>query len=64
MLFGGFEPPEDTREVLCSCDVCGDRIRSGDIYYNLDGSRIHKDCLDEMSRKDILALLGIKEETA
>lgn len=67
MLFAKNEmidPPEDYREPFAKCGVCGDLIREGDTHYQIDGTFIHSDCLDELPRKEILKLLGIMEETA
>lgn len=67
MLFGkddGYFPPEENRDVFNRCDVCGESIRTGDQYYDLGMVYIHKDCLDEMPRSEILEIIGIKEETA
>lgn len=30
------EPPEDTREIIGQCRCCGEPIREGDSYYELD----------------------------
>lgn len=58
-----FEPSPDRRPVFGRCCVCGELIRAGEVFYDLDGNCIHKDCADELPRGELLGMLGVREET-
>lgn len=30
-------PPEDDREIVYVCEMCGEEIREGDDYYDIEG---------------------------
>ena len=42
------EPPED--KIFGYCDHCGGEIYEGDTVYDIDGQRIHEDCLEDFAR--------------
>ena len=44
------------------CSYCGGGIVEGEYFYDIDGRLYHDDCLDEMSREEILELVGIDKE--
>ncbi len=64
MKYSCFEPAPDTRPVFARCCVCGEMIRAGDVYYDVGGDYMHKDCADELPREELLGMLGVREETA
>ena len=51
-------PNADEEIAVFRCVLCGDLIYAGDRYWDSSEGCICKDCLDEMSREDILELCG------
>ena len=49
------EPPED--KIFGYCDFCGGEIYEGDTVYDIDGQRIHEDCLADFARGYFAACL-------
>ena len=49
------EPPED--KIFGYCDHCGGEIYEGDTVYDIDGQRIHVDCLEDFVRGYFAACL-------
>ena len=49
------EPPED--KIFGYCDHCGGEIYEGDTVYDIDGQRIHEDCLEDFARGYFAACL-------
>lgn len=49
------EPPED--KVYGYCDYCNGEIYEGDTVYDIDGQRIHEDCLEDFARGYFAACL-------
>ena len=41
---------EERREILDVCAECGEPIREGDDYYEVDGKRYCESCIDDMRR--------------
>lgn len=51
--------PNATEErAIYTCTVCGSPIFEDDMYWDSQDGFICEDCLDEMSRKEILELCG------
>lgn len=51
--------PNATEEkAIYTCTVCGSPIFEDDMYWDSSEGCICEDCLDEMSRKEILELCG------
>ena len=51
--------PNSTEEkAIYTCTTCGNPIHDGDMYWDSQEGCICEDCLDEMSRKEILELCG------
>ena len=44
------EPPED--KIFGYCDFCGGEIYEGDTVYDIDGQRIHEDCLGDFRSEE------------
>lgn len=51
-------PNADEEKAIFNCVICGDSIVDGDFYWDSQDGCICEDCLDEMSRKEILELCG------
>lgn len=49
------EPPED--KIFGYCDHCCGEIYEGDTVYDIDGQRIHEDCLEDFARSYFAASL-------
>lgn len=45
--------------IVCHCATCENPIYEGDLIYEIDGKKHHKDCIDDYSTIDIIDLLGI-----
>ena len=45
-------------KAIYNCTVCGSQIFEDDMYWDSQDGCICEDCLDEMSRKEILELCG------
>lgn len=39
------EGSETTREIVGTCDYCGDDIIEGELIYEINGETIHRKCL-------------------
>ena len=42
------DPPDDVIVTRCNC--CGGEIYEGESYYNIDGSAVCPDCLEEFAK--------------
>lgn len=39
--------PHYVPEKVCSCALCGDPIYSGDMIFDVDGMKYHKECFSD-----------------
>lgn len=49
------EPPED--RVFGHCDHCGDEIYENELYYDVNGKKIHYECLRDYAAKQFASCL-------
>ena len=47
-----------------TCKDCGEGIVSGDEFAEIDGDYYHVECLENMTTRELLALLDVYTETA
>lgn len=50
--------------AVYACDDCGEGIVPGDEYAEIDGRYYHLDCLENMSTRELLELVGVDTRTA
>lgn len=46
-----YNPPEDERHIIKRCIQCGEDIREGDYYYDIDGEAWCEDCVKDCRRE-------------
>ena len=58
------DPPEDTRSPVFICESCKEGIYDGDEYVDIDGMYHHLYCIEDLSTRELLSLLGFSVHTA
>lgn len=57
-------PNAEPEKPECYCDVCKSPIYAGNEYYDANGTRVCKDCLEEMDLTDLMEVFGVEYTTA
>lgn len=53
-------PENNEEEPFCQCEKCLEPIYAGDMYWDIDGTMLCDNCVDEMSGADMAEFVGFK----